>query len=99
MNTFPRLLFHLAAEHPAATALQEKRYGVWQPLTWAQYGRRVREFAHGLAGLGIGRGDVVAVLGDNRPEWLITELAVQCLGGAVVGVYPTSIGEEILHVL
>jgi long-chain acyl-CoA synthetase len=99
MSTFPELLFARAAERPQAIAMQEKRYGVWQPLTWAQYARRVREFAHGLAGLGIGRGDVVAVLGDNRPEWLITELAVQCLGGAVVGVYPTSVGEEILHVL
>ncbi|GIJ64419.1 AMP-binding protein [Virgisporangium aurantiacum] len=99
MSTFAGLLFARAAEHPQAIAMQEKRYGVWQPLTWAQYARRVREFAHGLAGLGIGRGDVVAVLGDNRPEWLITELAVQCLGGAVVGVYPTSVGEEILHVL
>jgi long-chain acyl-CoA synthetase len=99
MSTFPELLFARAAEHPQAIAMQEKRYGVWQPLTWAQYARRVREFAGGLAGLGIGRGDVVAVLGDNRPEWLITELAVQCLGGAVVGVYPTSVGEEILHVL
>jgi long-chain acyl-CoA synthetase len=42
---------------------------------------------------------VVAVLGDNRPEWLITELAVQSLGGAVVGVYPSSVGEEIVHIL
>jgi long-chain acyl-CoA synthetase len=99
MSTLPGLLFAGAAAHPRATAVQEKRYGVWQPLTWAQYARRVRAFAHGLAGLGIGRGDVVAVLGDNRPEWLITELAVQCLGGAVVGVYPSSVGEEIRHVL
>ncbi len=45
------------------------------------------------------RGDVVAVLGDNRPEWLIAELAAQCLGAAVVGVYPTSVGEEVVHVL
>jgi long-chain acyl-CoA synthetase len=98
-TTFPRLLWSLAAQRPAGMALQEKRYGVWQQLTWAQYAQRVRHFAHGLAALGVGRGDVIAVLGDNRPEWLITELAVQCLGGAVVGVYPTSIGEEILHVL
>ncbi|HEX6352018.1 AMP-binding protein, partial [Actinophytocola sp.] len=99
MSTFPGLLFARAAEHPRATAMQEKRFGVWQPLTWAQYARRVRELAHGMAALGIGRGDVVAVLGDNRPEWLITELAVQCLGGAAMGVYPSSADDEILHVL
>jgi long-chain acyl-CoA synthetase len=99
MSTLPRLLFQLAAQRPEGVALQEKRYGVWQPLTWADYARRVREYAHGLAGLGVERGDVVAVLGDNRPEWLITELAVQCLGGAVVGIYPGSVGEEIVHIL
>ncbi|MGH3714754.1 MAG: AMP-binding protein [Micromonosporaceae bacterium] len=97
--TFPKLLRTLAAERPDDVALQEKRYGIWQPLSWAGYQQRVRDFAHGLASLGVRRGDVVAVLGDNRPEWLISELAAQCLGACVVGVYPTSIGEEIVHIL
>ena len=47
-DTFPRLLARLATERADATALQEKRYGIWQPLTWAQYWSRVRDFAHGL---------------------------------------------------
>ena len=97
--TFPQLLARLAAERPDGTALQEKRYGIWQPLSWSGYATRVNDFAHGLAALGIRRGDVVAVLGDNRPEWLIAELAAQSLGAAVVGIYPTSIGEELMHVL
>ncbi len=59
----------------------------------------MRDFAHGLASLGVGRGQVVAVLGDNRPEWLISELAAQSLGACTVGIYPTSVGEEIVHVL
>ncbi|MQA27829.1 MAG: AMP-binding protein, partial [Micromonosporaceae bacterium] len=93
------LLRDLAVERPGQTALQEKRYGIWQPITWSEYADRVRGFAHGLADLGVERGEVVAVLGDNRPEWLITELAAQCLGAAVVGIYPTSIGEELTHIL
>ncbi len=97
--TFPGLLARLASQRPAAVALQEKRYGIWQPLTWADYAARVRDLAHGLATLGVRRGEVVGVIGDNRPEWLIAELAAQCLGAAVVGVYPTSVGDEILHVL
>ncbi len=98
-TTFPRLLAGLAATRPDDTAMQEKRYGIWMPLTWAQYADRARDFAHGLASLGIVRGDIVAVLGDNRPEWLIAELAAQSIGAAVVGIYPTSIGEELLHIL
>ncbi|MEO7131719.1 MAG: AMP-binding protein [Dermatophilaceae bacterium] len=98
-STFPRLLATLAGERPEQTALQEKRYGIWQPITWRQYDERVRDFAHGLAALGVERGEIVAVLGDNRPEWLIAELAAQSIGAAVVGIYPTSIGEELRHIL
>ncbi|MBK8869208.1 MAG: AMP-binding protein [Actinomycetales bacterium] len=98
-DTFPRLLAHLAQTRPNATAMQEKRYGIWAPMSWSLYAARVRDFAHGLAALGVKRGDIVAVLGDNRPEWLIAELAAQSIGAAVVGIYPTSIGEELLHIL
>ena len=99
MSTFPQLLGRLASERPDEVALQEKRYGIWAPMTWSSYDARVRDFAHGLASLGVERGEVVAVLGDNRPEWLIAELAAQTLGAAVVGIYPTSLGEELLHIL
>jgi len=99
VSTFPQLLAKLATERPDEVALQEKRYGIWTPMTWSSYDARVREFAHGLASLGVERGHVVAVLGDNRPEWLIAELAAQTLGAAVVGIFPTSLGEELRHIL
>jgi len=99
MSTFPRLLAEQARERPEGVALQEKLYGIWQPITWRQYHSRVRDVAHGLASLGVARGEVVAVLGDNRPEWLISELAAQSIGAAVVGIYPTSLDEEIRHIL
>ena len=98
-GTFPQLLAERAAHDPKGVALQEKFYGIWQPTTWQQYADRVADFAHGLASLGVARGDIVAVLGDNRPEWLIAELAAQSLGSAIVGIYPTSLDEEIVHVL
>ena len=80
--TFPQLLDRVAAASGEEPALQEKRYGIWQPITWSGYRQRVRGFAHGLASLGFERGEVLAILGDNRPEWLISELAAQSLGGA-----------------
>ena len=97
--TFPRLLRGLATTQPHRPAMQEKRYGIWSPMSWSLYAARVADFAHGLAALGVTRGQIVAVLGDNRPEWLIAELAAQSIGAAVVGIYPTSIGEELLHIL
>lgn len=98
-TTFPRLLRGLAQSRPDETALQEKHYGIWMPISWRDYHRRVNDFALGLAELGVTAGDLVAVLGDNRPEWLIAELAAQSLRAAVVGIYPTSIGEELRHIL
>lgn len=98
-ETFPQLLAGLATTSPDDVAMQEKQYGIWQPITWAEYATRVHDTAHGLAALGVARGEIVAVLGDNRPEWLIAELAAQSMGVAVVGIYPTSIGEELRHIL
>ena len=97
--TFPKLLAGLAERAGDRVALQEKRYGVWQPITWRRYYERVRDLAHGLAALGVQAGEVVAVLSDNRPEWLIAELAAQSLGACVVGIYPASVGDEVRHIL
>ena len=98
-KTFPKLLAERVQAAPRGVALQEKLYGIWQPITWQEYADRVRDFGHGLASLGVARGDIVAVLGDNRPEWLVAELAAQSVGAAVVGIYPTSLDEEIIHIL
>jgi long-chain acyl-CoA synthetase len=98
-TTFPKLLAGLAERHPRRRALQEKRYGIWEALTWAEYWTRVRRFAHGLAALGFRRGEVLAILGDNRPEWVVAELAAQALGGMSVGLYPDGVLDEIHHVL
>ena len=98
-HTMPQLLQRHAEATPDAVAMQEKRYGIWMPTTWSTYRDRVRDFALGLAELGVERGEIIAVLGDNRPEWLIAELAAQSLGAAVVGIYPTSLGDELTHVL
>jgi long-chain acyl-CoA synthetase len=98
--TFPKLL----AEHAerfgdSRAALREKRYGIWQTITWAEWARRVRRFAQGLASMGYQRGEPLAILGDNRPEWVIAELAAQSLGGMSVGLYPDGVLEEVEHVI
>jgi long-chain acyl-CoA synthetase len=97
--TLPQLLSRNATLRGEQVALQEKRYGVWQTTSWADYHTRVRRLAHGLAELGFERGGVLAILGDNRPEWVISELAAQSLGGISVGLYPDGVVEEVEHVL
>jgi long-chain acyl-CoA synthetase len=98
--TFPQLLQRLASGRGArGHALREKRYGIWQPHTWADYERRVRHVTCGLASMGFRRGETLAILGDNRPEWVISELAAQSLGGRSVGLYPEGILDEVEHVI
>ena len=94
-DTLPKLLLARAHERPAATALREKDLGIWRALTWREYLRRVRNAALGFLELGVERGDKVAILGDNRPEWLITELAAQSIGAVSMGVYQDAVTSEV----
>jgi long-chain acyl-CoA synthetase len=98
-TTLPRLLLDQAARHGARTALREKQWGVWQAFSWADCLAATAEFAAGLRALGLGRGDIVVLIGDNRPEWLWAELAIQGLGGMALGLYQDAPAQEIHYIL
>jgi long-chain acyl-CoA synthetase len=97
-TTLPRLLMKQADERPDKTALREKEWGVWQAVTWRETFRITAEFACGLKELGLGKGDIVILIGDNRPEWIWAELAIQGLGGIALGLYQDSPAEEIEYI-
>ncbi len=97
--TLPGLLARHAAEHPDDVALREKEFGIWQETTWAEYLNRVRSFALGLVKLGVEKGDRIAIIGDNRPEWVIAELAAQSIGALPLGLYQDSISAELARML
>lgn len=59
----------------------------------------VRQAARALVALGAGKGDAVAILGYNRPEWTITALAAMLVGAVPVGIYFTCSTEEIAYIL
>lgn len=97
--TLPGLLAQHAADHPDDVALREKEFGIWQETTWAEYLNRVRSFALGLVKLGVEKGDRIAIIGDNRPEWVIAELAAQVVGALPLGLYQDSISAELARML
>src|SRR5215467_5636916 len=82
-----------------ALPIREKRRGIWQSVTWAQYWAQVHDFALGLAAFGFGRGEQLSVIGDNRPRLYWAQLAAQCLGGTAVPVYQDSVAAELAYVL
>ncbi|USQ76400.1 AMP-dependent synthetase/ligase [Ornithinimicrobium cryptoxanthini] len=94
-----QLLRRAAAEIPDHVALREKRYGLWRDITWADYLHNVEAIAFGLAALGVGAGDRVAIQSENRPEWLYTDLAANMLRAPIVGIYPTNPVAEVRHLL
>ena len=88
-----------AAEWGPNPALRHKDNGIWHTLTWGEYYDAVLAAALALRQLGLGRGDVVSVLAENCPEWLIADMGAQALGCIGNGIYPTSSPEQIKHVL
>ena len=98
-DTFPKLLIKNSERMASRTALREKKLGIWHETSWTAYRDDVRDFALGLLGLGVGRGDKVAILGDNRPFWVCAELAAQSIGAASVGLYQDSNLNEVAYVI
>jgi long-chain acyl-CoA synthetase len=97
--SLPGLLRHWAETHPDRLAFREKDFGVWNPVTFRQYYENTKDFALGLSELGIGRGDYLAVASEDTPEWMYSDLAIQALGGACIGVYPTNPWAELRYIL
>src|SRR3954471_14057430 len=98
-ETFPRLLVANARKLGGRAALREKDLGIWRETSWARYSDRVRDFSLGMISLGLQRGGKVAIVGDNRPEWIIAELAAQSAGAASVGIYQDSNLTEVGFVI
>jgi long-chain acyl-CoA synthetase len=98
-KTFPSLFFQQVEAKQGRVALRRKEHGIWKRMTWTEYGNRVQKAAAGLLALGMGLGDRVAILGENRPEWLICHLAVMSIGCVTCGVYSTSAPEQVDYVV
>src|SRR6266511_4927872 len=99
-DTLPRLLVTQARRlGRGKVALREKKYGIWQEVTWAQYAAHVRAVCLGLVRLGLERGDTVAVISGNRPAWLYVELAAQSLGAIPLGIYVDSLPDQVKRIL
>jgi long-chain acyl-CoA synthetase len=99
LDTFPKLLAHNAQTHPRDVALREKDFGIWQAFTWAEYQDWVERRALGLHQLGIRQGDVVALIGDNRPGWVVGEIASHALRALSLGLYRDALEDEVAYLI
>jgi long-chain acyl-CoA synthetase len=97
-RTLCDLLAEHAAGHGDAPAMSWKRDGAWQTLSWREYRERVAEVAMGLAGLGVGKGDFVAIMATNRPEHVLADQGAVHAGATPTSFYFTLAPEQIRYV-
>ena len=95
----PARLFHQAQIQPNQPAYFDKVHGEWKPTTWSDYAKEVHQAGQALIALGVDPGDKICILGFNRPEWVIVDVAAIAVGAAPAGIYTTCSPEEVAYIL
>jgi long-chain acyl-CoA synthetase len=98
-GTLNQLFFSAIERYDKPDALQVKVGGVYQPISHRTLADRARRTAMGLQALGVRRGDRVAILSENRPEWAIADYG--CLTGGLtdVAIYPNLPPDQVAYIL
>lgn len=98
-NSLTEMFFEQAQKHATSNFLWAKRDGAYRPLTWRDAESQVKDLARGLRNLGLERGERVVLVSENRPEWLIADVAIMAAGGITVPAYTTNTVNDHLHIL
>ena len=88
-----------ARQKPDAVAMRHKDYGVWVERTWVELWDEILTVSHGLLALGLSRGDVVSIHSEDRPEWVILDMATVAIRGITTGLYPTNPAAEVQYLV
>ncbi|MFC1863752.1 AMP-dependent synthetase/ligase [Thermodesulfobacteriota bacterium] len=99
IETVPRLFKDTVLKYGERVAIRKKEYGLWRDISWNDYFRMAKDAGSALISMGLKKGDCVAVIGDNCPEWVIAEMAVQCAGGVLTGVYSTNAWQQVEYII
>jgi long-chain acyl-CoA synthetase len=96
VGTLPQLLESQATRFGSTVAaIREKAYGIWQTLNWVDYLRYVKHTGLGLIAIGCRRGEAVALITGNHPEWLFSELGAQAVGCITLNLFTAAVAEEL----
>ena len=98
-RSLPAMFFEQAARLGDKPFLWAKRAGAYHAISWAEAAGDIRQLALGLRSLGIARGERVGLVSENRPEWVIADLAIMSAGAVTVPAYVTHTIDDYRHVL
>lgn len=99
LRTLNDVFFTIEASHRERAVLVQQSAAGWQPVSSTEIGRRVRAVAAALRSWGIGKGDRVGILSENRWEWAVADFACLGLGAVDVPLYPTLLADQIGQLL
>ena len=94
-DNMAEMFWNGVAKRGELTLFRQKKFGLWQSLSWNQVGAIVREAGMGLIELGFDIGETASILGNTRQEWLFSDLAVLSCGGVSSGIYPTDASPQV----
>jgi long-chain acyl-CoA synthetase len=95
ISTINDLFRRIAAGANPRAVLWQDEFGGWQPISSNQMYQRVRALAEAFLAWGAKKGDRIALIGENRWEWAVTDFASLAIGAANVPIYPTLTGEQV----
>ena len=98
-ETLPTLFRHVVRERGDKVAMRDKTLGIWQAISWREYGERARHTGLGLVALGLRPSDVVSVIAENRPEWLYADLGTMTVAGVTNGIYTTDSARQVEYIV
>src|SRR3954464_4585942 len=93
-----KLFFDQAERLRDKPFLWAKHNDAWKALTWAESADQVRRLARGLIELGLKSGDRIGLVSENRPEWVIADLAIRAAGGITAPAYTTNTVDDHRHI-
>lgn len=99
LDTLPKHFLRRTTDHPDRVGMRKKRYGIWQEYTWSESYQRVRDFCMGMVSLGLTRGEKVAVIGDNEPEFYWAEIAAWSIGAITTAIFTDANLQELGYVI
>jgi len=99
VNTLAELIVHSVKSYPKPDFMLVKKDGVYTPISTAEFGADVEHLALGLRALGFQPGQKLCLLSENRPAWIMTDLATLCAGGLTVPIYTTLVPEQIRYIV
>ncbi|MCJ7611871.1 MAG: long-chain fatty acid--CoA ligase [Candidatus Aminicenantes bacterium] len=99
IDTIPQMFFSTVKTYPKETFMMFKRAGRYESISTEEFGNRVQSLSLGLKELGFQPGDKLIILSENRPEWVMTDLAVQCAEGITVPIYTSLVPDQVAFII